>query len=224
MAGDVMRAEEVNQLLTETRIMAGMRGAFPPEQAVMVARALYAEGIRLFELTLNSEAAVEAMVAVRAALGDDVAVGMVTVLSVADAEVVLDVGADFVVSPAFQPEVVEAVQARGVFMAPGVTTPSEAVRAWAMGVPVLKLFPVGALGVGYFRALYGPLRHMRFMCNGGMTADNAAAFIASGAVGVGMGDWLSGDGTWTEGQLRGRAIQLRQAIAGATQQPIERSI
>ena len=87
---------------------------------------------------------------------------------------------------------------RGVLMGPGVATPSEAVAAWNMGVKLLKLFPIGALGTDYFAAMFGPLKHMSFMCNGAMNDQNAREFLQAGAVACGMGGWLVGDGELVE--------------------------
>ena len=196
-------------------IVAGMRGAFPPDVALQVSETLLGEGIAVFELMMNSQEPLAALQALKTAYGDEACVGMGTVLDVDAAHAALDAGADFVVSPAFQADVVAAVQARGVLMGPGVATPSEAVAAWGMGVDLLKLFPIGALGVDYFRAIFGPLRHMRFMCNGAMDDYKAREFIAAGAVACGMGAWLVGDGAWSRSRLRSRARILVNAVASA---------
>ena len=168
-------------------IVAGMRGAFPPDVALQVSEVLMNEGITVFEMMMNSEEPIAAMAALKAEYGDEATVGMGTVLDVESASRALDAGADFVVSPAFQPDVVRAVMARGVLMGPGVATPSEAVAAWGMGVPLIKLFPIGALGIDYFTAIFGPLKHMSFMCNGAMNDQNARDMIRAGAVACGIG-------------------------------------
>jgi len=196
-------------------IVAGMRGAFPPDVALQVSEVLMNEGITVFEMMMNSEEPIAAMAALKAEYGDEATVGMGTVLDVESASRALDAGADFVVSPAFQPDVVRAVMARGVLMGPGVATPSEAVAAWGMGVPLIKLFPIGALGIDYFTAIFGPLKHMTFMCNGAMNDQNARDMIRAGAVACGMGAWLVGDGTWSKSQLRSRARILVNAVQSA---------
>ncbi len=193
-------------------IVAGMRGAFPPAVALEVAETLMNEGISNFEMLMNSEQPIEAMQALKREFGAEACVGMGTVLDVESAKRVLDAGADFVVSPAFQPDVVEAVMARGVLMGPGAATPSEAVAAWSMGVPLVKLFPIGALGIEYFRAVFGPLNHIRFMCNGAIKDQNAREFVRAGAVACGMGPWLVGDGTWSRSRIRSRARILANAV------------
>lgn len=218
-----MNPQTAYEMIEKTMILAGTRGAFPPEVALRIAAVLVSEGITVFELTMNSEQPIAAMQAIKREYGAEACVGMGTVLDVDTARRVLDAGADFVVSPAFQPEVVQVVLDAGVLVAPGVITPSEAVNAWAMGVKILKIFPIGPLGLDYFKALFGPLDHMKFMCNGGMNADNAYAFIQAGAVACGMAGWLTGDGSMPEAILRQRARALRNAVQAArTGQPILR--
>ena len=204
--------ENVFEAIETTGLVAGFRGAFVPEVALNVCNILVEQHITNFEFTMNSEKPIEAMQAVKSEFGDDVTVGMGTVLDLDTAKQVLDAGADFIVSPAFQPEVVEYVMSQNIFIAPGVTTPSEAVRAWNMGVKLLKFFPIGALGIDYFKAVYGPLSHMRFMCNGAVNDENSRAFIQAGATAIGMGGWLTGDGTWSDSRIRSRAHILVNAI------------
>jgi len=207
-----MNSDIALQAICDRGIVAGLRGNFPPDIALAVSEVLMREGINCFELTLNSQQPIAAMQSLKAAYGDEAVVGMGTVLDVASAEAVLDAGADFILSPAFQPDVLQAVQARGRLMAPGVATASEAAAAWALGAPLLKLFPIGALGLDYFSALFAPLQHMRFMCNGAMHAENARAFIQAGAVACGMGGWLVGAGDWSKSRIRSRARLLVNAV------------
>ena len=210
-----MKPEAALDMIVEDGIVAGMRGAFPPDVALAVSEVLMGEGIRCFELMMTSEAPIDAMRALKAEYGAAACVGMGTVLDGETANRVLDAGADFVVSPAFQPDVVAAVMRRNVLMGPGVATASEAVAAWDMGVKLLKLFPIGALGIDYFRAIFGPLAHMTFMCNGAMDDKNAREFLLAGAVACGMGGWLVGDGTWGKSRLRSRARILVNAVESA---------
>lgn len=204
-----MNSKTALTYFTDSGIVAGMRGAFPPDVALQVSEVMAGEGINVFEFMMNSEQPIEAMQAVKKEFGDEACVGMGTVLDVETAKRVVDAGADFVVSPAFQTDVVKAVLAQDILVAPGVVTPSEAVAAWEMGVKLLKLFPIGALGIDYFKAMFGPLNHMTFMCNGAMDDVNAREFLMAGAVCCGMGGWLVGDGTWSDSKLRSRARILR---------------
>ncbi len=219
-----MKADDALSAIESSGIVAGMRGAFPPDVALRVSEVLLNEGIHVFEMMMNSEEPIAAMRAVKDEFGAAVCVGMGTVLDLDAAQAALDAGADFVVSPAFQPEIVTAVMDRGVLMGPGVATPSEAVAAWDMGVRLLKLFPIGALGIDYFSAMFGPLKHMTFMCNGAMDDRNAREFIQAGAVACGMGGWLVGDGTWSKSRLRSRARILVNAVSSAKGGPEQMSV
>jgi 2-dehydro-3-deoxyphosphogluconate aldolase / (4S)-4-hydroxy-2-oxoglutarate aldolase len=210
-----MNKNQVLQAIEQDAVVAVMRGHFPPDVALPLIEALLEEGIHSFEFTTNSTRPIEAMQAAKSEFGDAIGVGMGTVLDVDMVRRVLDLGADFVVSPAFQPSVVEVVHQSGSLVIPGVITPSEAVLAWEMGVKLLKLFPIGVLGEQYFRALFGPLDHMKFMCNGGITAENAAGFLKAGAVALGMAGWLTGDGYTPIETIRARARQLKTAVDAA---------
>jgi 2-dehydro-3-deoxyphosphogluconate aldolase/(4S)-4-hydroxy-2-oxoglutarate aldolase len=208
----MMTPEAAYKMMVEDAIVAGVRGNFPPSVMLPLAEVMVEEGIRSFELTMNSVEPIAAMQAVKKVYGDDACVGMGTVLTVEMAKQVIDAGADFIVSPSFQPEVVEYVVKQGVFIAPGVLTPTEIVTAWSMGVKMLKLFPAGAMGLDYFKAIFNPLNHVKFMCNGGMNEKNTQEMIHAGAVAVGMASWLTGDGSWTESRLRSRARLLKNAV------------
>ncbi len=209
----------VSERIEGSGLMAGMRGHFPPEVALKVTAGLVEEGITNFEFTMNSTQALEAMQAVKAEYGDAVCSGMGTVLDVDTARRVLDAGADFIVSPAFNAQVVQAVLGAGAFIAPGVITPSECVDAWALGVPLLKIFPIGPLGLEYFQAVRGPLDHMKFMANGGIDPETTRLFIKAGAVAVGAAGWLTGKGDMPLETIRQRARQLRNAVAEGRGEP-----
>ena len=135
-----MNSDTAYKFISDGNLMCGMRGVFTPDVALETTSTLMKEGIKVFELTMNSTQPIAAMQAVKKEYGDDACVGMGTVLDIETAKSVLDAGADFIVSPAFQPAIVEVVLAADILVAPGVITPSEAVAAWDMGVKLLKLF------------------------------------------------------------------------------------
>ncbi len=215
-----MNEQTAYDMIERGILIAGMRGAFGPENALRVLSVMMDEGINLFEFTMNSEQPIEAMIAAKREFGDAACIGMGTVLNTDDAKRVLDAGADFVVSPAFQPEVVQVVQSARVLVAPGVITPSEAVQAWGMGVKLLKIFPIGSLGIDYFKAIMGPLGHIKFMCNGGMTVENVGQFVKAGAVACGMAGWLTGDGSMETDVMRQRARTMREVVDAIRPMPM----
>lgn len=210
-----MNAEAVLRQIEQAGLVATMRGDFPPAVAVDVCGVLYEAGIPAFELTTNSTDAFGALEAVKARFGDGVVVGMGTVLESEMAKRALGSGADFVVGPSFNRGMVETVRAAGVLAVPGVMTPTEIAEATLAGAQLLKLFPIGPLGMDYFKAIRGPFDDVKFMCNGGISVENLGAFLKAGAVACGVAGWLTGDGTWPLDKIRERAIQLRDAVSTA---------
>jgi 2-dehydro-3-deoxyphosphogluconate aldolase/(4S)-4-hydroxy-2-oxoglutarate aldolase len=207
-----MNTEQAYGNIERGGLMAGMRGNFPPDNALKIAEALIAEGVNVFEFTMNSPQAIEAMQAVKREFGDDACSGMGTVLDEETAKRVLDVGTDFIVAPSFSPAVVKAAQAVDILVCPGVITPTEIVDAWAMGVKLLKIFPIGSLGLDYFKAVRGPLDHVKLMCNGGTNDVTVREFMEAGAVACGMASWLTGDGSVPLETIRQRGRKLRQIV------------
>ncbi len=210
-----MNPDNAYSMIVKSGLMAGMRGAFPPSVALSVASVLMECEINIFELTMNSEQPLEAMQAIKREFGADACVGMGTVLDVETAKRALDAGVDFVVAPSFSRDVVQHVQDSGVLAIPGVMTPTECVDAWALGVRLLKLFPAGSLGLDYFKAVRGPLSHMKFMCNGGINDTTTRDFMKNGAVACGAAAWLTGEGNMPLETIRQRGQMLRDVITEA---------
>ena len=172
----------------ERRVVAVARGR-RPEQAERIAAALYAGGIRILEITMDSPGALESIAVLR---NGSMLIGAGTVMSREDGMAAVDAGASFVVSPHLDAAVVDAVAASGVPVIPGGLTPSEIVTAWGAGASAVKVFPSVAGGPEYLRALRGPLGHIPLIPTGGVTLDNARAFLDAGAVAIGLGGWLTG--------------------------------
>lgn len=220
-----MTPEAVLQRIQRNGLVAALRGAFPPEVAVRASEPAIRNGVTIIELTMNSERPIEAMQAVKRAFGDGAVVGMGTVLNAEMAARALDAGAEFIVSPAFDRGMLSAGQKAGVLAIPGVLTPTEAVAAIEAGAPLLKVFPVGPLGVEYFKALRGPLNQVPMMANGGTTDANIGDFMRAGAAACGMGSWLTGDGTWPPDEIASRARRLVELVVSArTRTPLPRHV
>lgn len=160
------------------------------ERLRRVVDALVEGGIRAIEVTMTMRGALEALAACSAPLGDSAVIGAGTVLDAETARLVVSAGARFVVSPILCPDVVRICRHYDVVSIPGAFTPTEIVSAWEAGADLVKVFPAGSLGPGYLRELRGPLPHVRLMPTGGVTLENAADFLAAGAVAVGVGGAL----------------------------------
>jgi 2-dehydro-3-deoxyphosphogluconate aldolase/(4S)-4-hydroxy-2-oxoglutarate aldolase len=198
------------------RIVAIARG-IPAERLPAVATALRDGGVRAFEVTLDSPGAlagIAAVAAAEAAAGaSGLLVGAGTVLDRGAAAAALEAGATFLVMPHTDPDLVGWAAERGVAAFPGAMTPSEILAAWRAGAAAVKVFPASALGPSFLREVRGPLGAIPLVPTGGITGDNAAAFLAAGAAAVGVGGWLTGSG---DPHLVGeRAAALVAAIAGS---------
>ena len=181
-----------------------------------VAGALADGGVRAFELTLNEPeadalAAIEAAARVGPGLGLEIGAG--TVLSIEAARRAVDAGATFLVMPHLDVELVRWVADRGVPALPGCATPTEVLAAWRAGAAAVKVFPASALGPSFVRECRGPFPGIPLLPTGGVTVETAPAFIAAGAIGVGMGGWLLGDAGAIG--VRQRSAQIVAAVATA---------
>jgi 2-dehydro-3-deoxyphosphogluconate aldolase/(4S)-4-hydroxy-2-oxoglutarate aldolase len=157
------------------------------DRAVEVARALLEGGITAIEFTLTGAGAAQAITATRSALGDAVQVGVGTVLTENDAHRSLDAGAQFVVTPAVRPAVIDVCVTRGIPVLCGALTPTEALTAHEAGASMIKIFPARAFGPAYMRDLLAPLPFLRLVPTGGVSAENARAYLDAGATAVGIG-------------------------------------
>lgn len=163
------------------------------DDAVPLAEALVAGGVRVLEVTLRTPVAIHAIEAIAKAVPDAV-VGAGTVRSAADAEAASRAGSVFAVSPGFTLEIAAACGRLGLPLLPGVATASEVMTASAAGFDFLKFFPaVAAGGLTMLKALSGPFPDIQFCPTGGITAETAPSFLALSNVSVCGGSWLTPD-------------------------------
>lgn len=174
--------------------------------------ALSAAGLPVAEITLRTSAAVAALSTLRAS-HPEALIGAGTVRSVEDAQRVIEAGAQFVVSPATNPEVIEFCLARGVLMIPGACTPTEVDLAQRAGTKVIKFFPAEAIGgVLFLKALAGPFRDVRFVPTGGINASNLANYLRLPEVIACGGSWLVSPSLLVEGQFDRVEALAREAL------------
>jgi len=193
------------------RVIAIGRG-LDPRHIVDVGRALAAGGVHVFEVTLDSEAALDTIRSLRDRFAEEeLVIGAGTVLDAASVDAACDAGARFIVSPVVDAAVIERAVAAGVPVMPGAFTPTEILRAWEAGASAVKLFPAAAVGPSFIRELRGPLPQIPIVPTGGVTLESAAAYLEAGAVAIGLGGWLTGSGDPAIVEARARA--LTDAIA-----------
>ncbi|AHG21008.1 2-dehydro-3-deoxyphosphogluconate aldolase [Chania multitudinisentens RB-25] len=185
-----MIKQRVIRAIEETGMIAIVRGV-APESILPLATALYEGGIRVIEVTCNSTRHLESISTLKQEVGDKMWIGAGTVLNPVMAQLVLDAGADFVLSPDFNPDVVMMVHEKQRLMIPAVMTPSEILQACRLGVDLLKLFPANSLGVTYLKEVRGPLDGLPLIPVGGITLENTREFAKAGAFAVGVGSALT---------------------------------
>lgn len=189
-----MRERIIAEILNK-KIIAIVRGV-EPEKVVQVAKALYAGGVTLVEVTFDQknpaswQETADAIAAVKENLGDRMFVGAGTVTSVELVELAAKAGAGYIISPDTDLSVIARTKELGLVSLPGAYTPTEAKQAHNAGADFVKLFPCVGDAPAYLKALRAPLSHIRFLAVGGVNADNAAEFIRAGALGVGVGSSL----------------------------------
>lgn len=160
------------------------------ENAPPLAQALIRGGLPCAEITFRTEAAAASIAAVSAAY-PDMFVGAGTILTAGQADAAIQAGARFLVSPGFNPTVVEHCLQKGYPILPGVCTPSEVERALSYGLTRLKFFPAEAAGgVAMIRALSAPYGMVRFMPTGGINPGNVREYLACPAVFACGGSWM----------------------------------
>ncbi|MCX4390919.1 bifunctional 4-hydroxy-2-oxoglutarate aldolase/2-dehydro-3-deoxy-phosphogluconate aldolase [Micromonospora peucetia] len=177
--------------LTDARILAIIRGA-DTAAAVAAGTALLQEGVRVVEVALTTPDATRVIEALRAAAPAGSLVGAGTVLTTADVADVAAAGAQFVVTPAVVESIAEAAR-RGLPVAAGAFTPTEAYTAMRMGASVVKLFPAAVGGPAYLRAVRDPFPDIPFVAVGGVGLDDVPGYFRAGAIAVGLGGPLVGD-------------------------------
>ena len=198
--------------LARARVMAIIRGS-DCDAAVATALALFDEGVRFVEISLTTPGACEAIEKVRSQLPEGAQIGAGTVLTAADVADVEAAGAQFVVTPAVTPSIALAA-GRGLPVAAGALTPTEAFAAVQQGASVVKLFPASIGGPAYLKAVRDPFPHIPFLAVGGVGLEELDGYLAVGALGVGVGSPLVGDAA-SGGDLAALRERARAYVAAA---------
>jgi len=190
--------ENTIQAILDNKLIAIVRG-LEEDKIVPLAQALGEGGIKMIEVTFNqsnpSSFALTAS-AIRALAKKGVSAGAGTVCTKEQLEMAAEAGAQYIIAPGTNSELITEVRKMGLVAIPGALTPSECMVAHEAGADFIKLFPIGNLGASYLKAIRAPLNHIRFLAVGGVNENNLKEFLAVGAVGFGVGgnlvnkDWV----------------------------------
>ena len=182
--------------IRETAVIAILRG-IEAGKLQRVLNALYIGGIRFAEITFDQKQTVtdretaERISAMRKLFDGELHIGAGTVLTVEQTKLAMRAGAEFIISPNVNPDVIRHTVNSGCVSIPGAMTPSEAVAAYDCGADFVKIFPADSLGIPYLKALTAPLAHIPMLAVGGVNDRNIGDFLRIGLAGVGVGASLT---------------------------------
>lgn len=182
---------ETLRKIEEVGIVAVVR-ATSVEQAEKITDACIAGGVAAIELTFTVPHADKLIEAMRAKYNSgEIIIGAGTVMDAATARIAILAGAEYIVSPYFDPETVRCCNRYGIPSMPGIYTPTEAVQAMEAGADVLKVFPGDLAGPRFIKDIHGPIPQAIMMPSGGVDIDNVKEWIKAGAIAVGAGSSLT---------------------------------
>src|SRR5512138_2841906 len=184
-----MSREQDLQRVLDCGIVAVVRFS-SPDPLVEVVKALADGGVTVAEVTFTVPNALDVIREAKRQLGDRVLLGAGTVLDPETCRAALLAGAEFVVAPAVNPEVIRMCRRYDKLVMPGAFTPTEVLAAWEAGADVVKVFPADVLGPAFFKALKGPLPQVKLMPTGGVDLTTAGEFLKAGAVCLGVGSQM----------------------------------
>lgn len=216
-----MTHEEILSRIREEKLVAILRGV-PMARIEGVVGALVRGGVRILEFTFDHDepdcvaANADKIRRTVERFGDQVLVGCGTALTVEEVEAAHEAGACLVISPNVDMAVIRRSRQLGMVSMPGALTPTEIVAAHQMGADIVKLFPAGELGLGYIKAVRGPLKHIPMTAVGGVKPENVKDYLDAGVCGFGVGGPLvlaaavkSGDDAAIEARARAFTDAIR---------------
>jgi 2-dehydro-3-deoxyphosphogluconate aldolase/(4S)-4-hydroxy-2-oxoglutarate aldolase len=177
-----------------------------------VAEAAIRGGAGALEVTMNTPGGLDWLRGARDRFGEDLLLGVGTVLDAGQAARALDAGARFLVAPGLDAAVVAAARRAGALAMPGAFTPTEIVTAWRAGADIVKLFPARLGGPKYLADVLAPLDEIPLLPTGGVDETNAAEFIRAGAVGVAVGGSIVNARSIAEGHFERMAERIGKVV------------
>ena len=190
--------EQMVAQVAEAGVVAVIRA--PSKESLLdITKALLEGGVPAIEVTMSTPKAIAGIEMLADRFGDQAVVGVGTVLDASTARDAIAAGAQFVVSPVLDPEVIATTKRYGKISIPGAYTPTEILRAWTSGADVVKVFPATTLGPGYFKDILAPMPQLKLTPTGGVDTKTTPEWIKAGAVFVGAGSALVSKDAMTKG-------------------------
>ncbi len=203
--------------IVETGVVAVVR-VDSSDQLVDVVQAIARGGVTCVEVTMTTPNALEVIADASARFGGEILIGVGSVLDAETARMAILAGAEFVVGPALNADMIATCRRYGKVVIPGAFTPTEIVEAWQTGADLVKVFPASLGGPELIKALKGPLPQIPLVPTGGVTAENTGDFIRAGAAAVAAGTSLVSKDLVKKKDFKGltqRAQQFAEAVKKA---------
>ncbi len=180
------------------------------DRLLEVAEALCAGGIDVIEVTFTVPGILDVIKLLREKIGDRVLLGAGTVLDPESARAAILAGAEYIVTPTVNTEVIQLCQRYGKVVMSGAFTPTEILTAWEAGADIVKVFPADIGGPSYLKAVHGPLPQIRLLPTGGVDLETLPSFVKAGACAVGLGSALVEKDALEKGDMK-RVQELAEA-------------
>ena len=184
-----MKKHEKLNVIRGTGVIAIMR-AQSSEQLITAADAIREGGVRVIEVTMTTPGALQVIEEAKQKYGEEVIFGAGSVLDPETARAAILAGADFIVAPTFNLDLVALCNRYSIPVMPGCYTPTEALTAWESGADMIKLFPASFGGPALIKAILAPLPQLEIVPVGGVDLNTAADFISAGSAALGVGSSL----------------------------------
>jgi 2-dehydro-3-deoxyphosphogluconate aldolase/(4S)-4-hydroxy-2-oxoglutarate aldolase len=185
------------------------------QKALPLASALAKGGIPCVEFTFRTSEGEDAIRRIAKAM-PDITVGAGTVLTVDQVDQAVDAGAQFIVSPGFNPKVVASCIQKGIPVIPGCANPSDIEQAIEFGLEFVKFFPAEqAGGIEYIKAISAPYPNLKFIPTGGINASNIAKYTAFERIHACGGSWMAGDDLINAGEQQNQVFLLLNKLQAA---------
>ena len=181
--------QEILQEIKNVGLLAVIRGP-SKDLTIKMVEALIKGGVVGIEITYTTPEAEEVVSTLKKTFGDQILLGMGTLTRAEQAQSAKTAGANFLVSPVCEPNLVKAMVNSGLVTMAGALTPTEIFQTYSLGVDVIKVFPGSLTGPRYLKDIHGPLPHIDMMPTGGVSIDNISEWFAAGAIAVGAGSAL----------------------------------
>ncbi|WP_020007646.1 bifunctional 4-hydroxy-2-oxoglutarate aldolase/2-dehydro-3-deoxy-phosphogluconate aldolase [Salinicoccus albus] len=198
--------------------MIGILRGYDTKEALDIAETLISNDFNVLEVALNSPDAKETLRRIKAAYGHEVLLGAGTVLTVDEAKECMDIGAEFLLSPVYNAQVLQFSKENGMLYIPGCYSPTEIYHAYESGAEMIKVFPANQLKPSYIKDVLAPMNDLVLLPTGGVTPDNINEFLRFGAQAVGINSALVPKRSEVDDALLDEVKERVQSFKGAIKQ------